>query len=442
MISQLRFWITLGMTAMLAMPSSFAQEAVTESLSLEEAVDRTMKGNRQIRVADYEYQSAQSDVNKMKSYYLPQVDATVTGSASNLPLNAFGMKLNHGAIEQTDFIPSSLNNPSSITNLQSQFMIKQPIMNLDARSMKNAMVARSEAYGQQIERTKEHLEFEVTKAYLQLQLTYEVVDVLEKAMETAQANLKLAEDNLEAGYIQKADVLSVELRINEIENQLFEARSNILNASDQLSFMMGSSYGTAYTPSDTLSDSDASAILADGLPMNRSDIMAMEYQVSAQESMLESAKKAKLPRINAFGSYEVNNPLDFADAAHGYVVAVQASWNIFNGNKNRSAVQKAKIDLDKTSTGLEQMIAQSELELEVAKRKMVDARNKIDLSESAIGQSNEFLRIKTDRYEEGLEKTTDILMAETDVAQKEMNYIEAVYHYQLAHAQIKLLLEQ
>lgn len=424
------------------MSFSTAQDQVAVNLSLEDAIARTLSDNRQIAVAGYEYEAALSDVNRSKAFFLPQVDAMVTGSASNLPLNAFGMKLNHSAIEQTDFIPASLNDPSSITNLQSQFMIKQPIMNLDGRSMKRAMEARSNAYGQQIERTKQYLEFEVRKAYLQLQLTYEVLDVLDQAQGTAEANLKLAQDNLDAGYIQKADVLSVELRINEIALQRLEAEHNILNASDQLSFLMGDGYGTAYRPEDPLLNDNIQNIPSGELPMERSDIKAMQYQVEAMESMLLSAKKAKLPRINAFGSYEINNPMDFSDAGHGYVVAVQASWSIFNGNQNRSAVQKAQVEYDKTSTGLEQMIAQSELELEVARRQIVQAQRQIDLTTKAIEQSKEYLRIKTNRYEEGLEKTTDILMAETDVAQQEMNYAEATYKYQLASAQLQLLLEE
>ncbi len=442
MFSNLQNRIIIVISGLLFINLSFAQDQVGQDISLQEAIEQTKANNLQLKVADYEIQSAQSDINSTKSFYLPQIQAAVTGAVTNLPLNAFGSSLQQGAIEQSDFIPASLNDPSAITNMQSQVLIQQPLMNLDVKAMKNAMVSKSKAYEQQAERTESMLKFQVQQTYLQLQLTYEVEKVLLKAKATAEANLKLVEDNVEAGYLHKSDELSVGLRINQIDNQLFEARSNIQNASDQLSFLMGEALGTKYTPTDELKDQEAeAAIMAIDLPVDRSDLQAMQYQVEAQEHMLQSTQKSKLPRINAMGSYEVNNPLDFSDAQHGFMVAVQASWKIFNGNKNKYAIQKAKIDLEKTQTSLDQMIAQNQLELERSKRGILDARNKISLSEKAIEQSKEYLRIKTDRFEEGLEKTTDLMNAETEVAQKEMNYVEAVYQYQLAQAQLQFLLE-
>ena len=80
-------------------------------------------------------------------------------------------------------------------------MVRQPILNLDAKAMKEALSAKSDAYNQQAIRTKHVLKNHVVQAYLQLQLMYEAKDVLLQAKETAMANLKLTKDNLDAGYI-------------------------------------------------------------------------------------------------------------------------------------------------------------------------------------------------------------------------------------------------
>jgi outer membrane protein TolC len=71
----------------------------------------------------------------------------------------------------------------------------------------------------------------------------------------------------------------------------------------------------------------------------------------------------------------------------------------------------------------------------------VAANDKINLTKQAIEQSKESLRIKMDRYAEGLEKTTDILNAETLLSNKEMDYIHALYEYQQAYAKINMILE-
>lgn len=419
-----------------------AQNRITTNLSLNEALEKMKANNHQIKAAHFDFIAAHSDIDQMQSLYLPQIEATATGSVNNLPLHAFGNRLQQGAIEQADFLPEKLNSPSAITNLQTQFMVRQPILNLDGRAMKDAAIAKKNALEQQSLRTQKVLRHQVIQTYLQLQLTYEMEAVLLQAKSTAEANLKLTRDNLEAGYVQLADVLAVELRINELDHQLLETEQNIQNASDQLSFLMGESLGTQYQPVGTLTEQDNSPILLAKAPTDRSDLLAMQHQISAQKHQLTALQKANVPRLNAFGYYELNNNLDFQDAQHGYLIGIQASWRIFNGNKDKSAIQKAQIELEKHQTALNQLMAKNDLELKVAKRKMEEAQNKINLTKKAIAQAEEVLRIKTNRYEEGLEKTTDVLIAETKVAQMQMNYKEALYLYQKAYADILFSLEQ
>ena len=62
--------------------------------------------------------------------------------------------------------------------------------------------------------------------------------VLEKANATAKANLKMVENYFKNGMLQKTDLLNVQVRVNEIANQLQYAKSNVQNASDYLAFLL------------------------------------------------------------------------------------------------------------------------------------------------------------------------------------------------------------
>jgi outer membrane protein TolC len=100
---------------------------------------------------------------------------------------------------------------------------------------RQAAKAKMSAMKLQSERTKEYLEMEVIKAYQQLQLTYSAVKVLEKAVNTANSNLTMVQ-NYKQGLLQKTDLLNVQVRVNEVANQLQYAKSNVQNASDYLAF--------------------------------------------------------------------------------------------------------------------------------------------------------------------------------------------------------------
>ena len=441
MFSISKLWVLLVLSLFIFLDVAYAQVQKVD-LSLEAAIEQTIQGNHQIRIAGYELESAQSDVDNSKNAYLPSIQGTITGALTNLPLNVFGSRLQQGRVEQQDFLPASLNSPSVISNLQSQLMIHQPVLNPDVLSMKSAAISKTKAFEQQVLSTEHMLRYQVEQTYLGLQLTYEVEQVLLNANGTAKANLSLVQDNVDVGYLHQVDALSVEVRINQIENQLFEARSNIQNASDQLSFFMNHDLGTQYLPTERLSDDLVEILIADTLLNHRSDVKAMGFQIEAQQHMLDALDKSKLPRINAMGSYEVNNSLDFAEGQHGFMVMVQASWSIFDGKRNKQKTQKAMIELEKNRAHLNQLRSKKQLDLQHCKRSMKESRNTIRLTERAILQSKEYLRVKTDRFEEGLEKTTDLLMAETAVVQKEMDYVKAIYHFKLAQAELNYLLEQ
>ncbi len=132
----------------------------------------------------------------------------------------------------------------------------QPIINVDGIYGRQAAKAKMEAYQLQTERTKEYLQLELNKAFMELQLAYKAVQVLEKANSTSEATLRYVENNFKQGYLQKTDVLTVQVRVNEVKNQLQYAKSNVQNASDDLAFLLQEDMnGKIYLPVENLEDS-------------------------------------------------------------------------------------------------------------------------------------------------------------------------------------------
>ena len=152
------------------------------------------------------------------------------------------------------------------------------------------------------------------------------------------------------------------------------------------------------------------------------------------------ASKAKfLPRLNAFGSFEIydNKPYEFN--ANGYLAGLQLSWNIFDGYKANSEQQKYKAEILKTQTEIEQYNKQSQLELNKSYRQVSDADNKVKLTNQAWEQTKEAYRIRKNRYDQGLEKSSDLLTSETIMAQKELEYHQAIFEYNTALEYLKFL---
>ncbi|AUC76887.1 TolC family protein [Olleya sp. Bg11-27] len=406
-----------------------------------DVLSKVSENNTSIKISEQDFNAARADYRQTNAVFLPNITASHTAMATTNPLMAFGSKLNQEILTQNDFSPALLNDPSQIENYATKFEIQQPLINLDGIYQRKAAKSKMEAMSLKTERTQEYLVFEVDKAYMQLQLAYKAVTVLEKALEAANANKKLADDSFKQGYLQRADVLNVEVRVTEVQNQLQTAKSNVQNASNYLSFLMNDDTYVVYTPTDELTI--ASFTLEDKMVSeNRSDIKAMQLSTNAYEAMNKADKMAFLPRLNAFGSYELYDDKIFQGDANGYLFGAQLSWDIFKGSKRFGKAQKSKAEFEKSKLEYNQYVSQSNLELNKAKRAFTDADNKLKLTTLALQQSEESLRIRTNRFKEGLEKTSDLLMADTQYAQKQLEYYQTIFEYNYTQAYLQFLTKE
>ncbi|MBE0391575.1 TolC family protein [Flavobacterium sp. PL002] len=417
---------------------SYGQE--TLAISKSELSQKVTEKNLQIKIANQEFKSAQADYRQSNAIFLPNITASHTAITTTNPLMAFGSKLNQEILTASDFDPNLLNNPNRIQNFATKFEILQPLINVDGIYGRQAAKAKMNAFALQTERTKEYLELEVNKSFMELQLAYKAVSVLEKANTTADANLKLIENYFKQGMLQKTDLLSVQVRVNEVKNQLQYAKSNVQNASDYLAFLLNENIGDKiYKPTEELENSITIESNATTLSENRKDIQAMNLSTTAYQKMMLSSKMNFLPRLNAFGSYELYDDSLFGTAAKGYTLGAQLSWNVFDGFKSIGKMEKAKADFQKAEIENQQYKAKSQLELNKTNRQIRDAENKVNLAQLDLEQSQEAYRIRSNRFTQGLEKTTDLLQTETQMFKKELDFLQAVFEYNFTQQYLQFL---
>ncbi|WP_369764752.1 TolC family protein [Flavobacterium sp. WC2429] len=417
---------------------SYSQE--TLPISKSELSQKVSDKNLQIKIAEQDFKSAKADYRQSNAIFLPNITASHTAISTTNPLMAFGSKLNQEILTASDFDPNLLNNPNRTQNFATKIEVLQPLINVDGMYGRQAAKAKMNAYGLQTERTKEYLELEVNKSYMELQLAYKAVAVLEKANATADANLKLIENYFKQGMLQKTDLLSVQVRVNEVKNQLQYAKSNVHNASDYLAFLLNEDIGDkVYKPTEELENTITIKDIDTTLSKNRKDIQAMDQSTEAYQKMFLSSKMNFLPRLNAFGSYELYDDVLFGTKAKGYVVGAQLSWNVFDGFKSIGKMEKAKADFQKAEIETQQYKAKSQLELNKTNRQIKDAENKVTLSKLDLEQSQEAYRIRSNRFSQGLEKTTDLLQTETQMFKKELEYLQSVFEYNFTQQYLQFL---
>jgi len=417
-----------------------AQE--TTPISKGEVLEKLSENNQSIKISEQEFLGARADYRQTNAVLLPNISVSHTGTTTNNPVYSFMAKLNQGLFSESDFAVDNLNNPDAIDNFTTSIQFEQPLINIDGWFQRGAAKVKMEATEYQNKFKKNELLLEGEKTYMLLQLTYKAVKVLEKAQKSALANKNLTQKYFEQGLVMQADVLDVEVRLNEVENQLESAKSNVKNVSDYLNFLVNEKNNSVLVPSDSLEIIPYSLAEFDQVTTNRADIMAIEKSTQAYKKMNQSDKMAFLPTLNAFGNYDLYDNQLFQGASNSYFIGAKLNWDILQGTKRFGKMQKSKAEFDKSTIQYEQYIAKSQLELNKAKRAMSDAQNKLNRSTMALELSEESFRIRTNRFEEGLVKTSDLLMSEAQYAQKELEYYQSIYEYNLAYAYLKFLTKE
>lgn len=419
-------------------------EGQNRPLSLSEALNLAEENNLNAKSANARLEAAKAQYRMTNSVFLPGLSLSHTGVNTNDPLSSFGFKLKQEIVTQADFNPALLNDPGSINNFQTKVELKQPLLNLDGIYARKAAKNQFEAMSFQANRVKQNIQFEVKKAYYMLELAESSVKVLKKSVTVAEEALRLTQDNEEQGFAKKADVLEASVRLAERKNQLLEVKNQKKTANDFLAHLLGLEFSEIIETTDSLIQPPMQVIL-ENHTLNietRSDIQAYQKQIEAGENMLKSNKMKFIPRVNAFGSVEWNDEKLLGTSANNYMVGASLSWSLFSGYKNAGAVQHANAQLNAAKINYEDYLSQSQIQINRATRQMELNFNRIQSSKLAKEQAQESLRIRTNRFKQGLEKTADLLMTEALTAQKELEYIQSIYNYKQAVFEMELLIEK
>ena len=82
------------------------------------------------------------------------------------------------------------------------------------------------------------------------------------------------------------------------------------------------------------------------------------------------------------------------------------------------------------------------MEIRRTLRRVQDASERIETSRLMLKQAKESLRIRSNRFKEGMEKPADLSAAQSAFSNKQLIYYQSIYEYNLALAQLNFLTKE
>ncbi|HCN83452.1 MAG TPA: TolC family protein, partial [Sphingobacteriaceae bacterium] len=287
-------WVVTAYLFLYIFAAEVAAQDLTRNLSLDKAISAALTNNQEIQLATLDERIAAANYKQTIANLLPQMNLSYTAMSTNDPLNAFGFKLQQRSISQDDFNPALLNHPSGTQDYMAKLEVQQPLINIDMLYLRKGAEKQTEIYHYKTQRSREYLTFEVQKAYLQLQLNYDAIKVLEEALQTATAVYTYTDNHFKQGLVQKSDLLNAQVHVSTVRNNLARSKNNIRNASDQLGLLMGEKPGLVFLTAESIKADFQNDLSKGNIASSRADFMVLQKTIEASELMIKSSQMSYL----------------------------------------------------------------------------------------------------------------------------------------------------
>lgn len=417
------------------------QSGQSTDLTLPAAIDVALRTNPMTRATASGRELADAQLREARAGRYPQLQVGQTITTSNNPVFVFGSLLEQGRFTARNFDLQALNDPTALTNVRTSVTIRVPLFDQRQTTARIAQaLIGQEQSDVQTDLVAQRIRFEVIKAYYGVLLSASRLGVANEAVKMAEADRKRIRDMFESGVIVHADLLASEVQLAEFNQQLIEARSELVTAKAALNTALGLPIGEERNVTGRLDERDFAVEGREELIRlaleSRPEYRSADLAVRSARRQVRASRDENLPRVDGFANFGLSGRSPVTGSTD-YVVGASVTYNLFD--KGRSArLDRARASEDIAAAEAEQLANQIRLEVVSAEQKYFSARERLKVMERMTDQASEALRIVQDRYHEGLTTITEVLRAETALVRSQQSMLAARYDAYVGYAGVRL----
>ncbi|WP_279129211.1 TolC family protein [Helicobacter winghamensis] len=378
---------------------------ILNALSLQEAIDLTLRHNPSIKEQEYLLQESKANYKTYQSPFYPSLNLTYGTQRSN-------------RFQRADKKTSGNLGGSVQYNLFNGFS--------DVYNLKSAKaLLQSQDY--QLEATKEDVILLVKSAYINVLRQAKNVEIAEQSKVLLEEQRRENAEFYRVGLIQKNDLLKIEVELNNTLQNLLSYQSALNYALRDLE---------RYTRTKiTLKDLEELEPkrwnlnfenLKKEMLQRRAELLFIDKIIESKGYLVQSAKGEFLPEVNFIGDYTRYGD-DYAlrgrDGIYKDEASVQLAFNLnlFDGFSDKYNIESAKTNKLAFESQRIALIEDLELQLFSALESYNLALNALEIAKLALKQADENYRISKNRYTQRIDSTSDFLDAELSLTQARSN---------------------
>ena len=413
---------------------------VSNSLTLNEAIEILKSENLEIKTASLDVDSAKAEIQTASGNHWGKLDFVQDYANSNDAGNVFGFKLTSREASFSDFgfsefdmtnsnllnvQPKDLNYPDARNFFQSKLKYEVPLFTgFQISSYVDIMESMSKMKKLEKKQIINEKIYQTRKSFYDMALLRNSTNNLNKILTNIDTLENMTKQMIEVGYAKKVDLLEVQAKKGNVQRLILQMESNQKLLYHYISFLLNKKIENISTDSASVS---MPLFTNEDVLSNNLDIQRASTGLKVRESMLDVSKSSYYPMVGAFAEISTadNTFLGDADDHKAYTVGARLTWNIFNGGIDGANIEKSRIQHIKTKTQVE--LAKKGIALKVAK-----IRTEIETYDSEITSLEKELHLADEIYANYEGRYREKLTSMSDVIIKQSQQIQKILELQMA----------
>ena len=416
--------------------------ALSQELTLDQAISQALQKNRQIKVAQLEVSKSEHDTEVMRTYRYPEFKLNMmqgqllTKVSFTFPPGSLGAIPGIGPFPPTTSYITTPRRPFTLIQAQANQPLSQLFrigLGVDAKKL-DTQIAK-----EKLSLQEQGIVDDVKKTFYNLVQAQSALTATEETITLLKEINRIAANGLEQQVILKSDMLDAEAGLAKAESEETSLHNTVDTLKEKMNDLLARDLATEFTVSQTTEvkpwEMDLPSTRALAL-QQRPEIR--EARLKTQEAEIDRrAKKAEyIPDVSLSMNYL--SPFDIKFLPENITaVGVVLNWDVFDWGKKKQELASKTLVIEQAKNGVDEAAAQIQVEVGLNFRKLEEARQKLHVAELELEVDREKVRVALNKYDSNNILLKDVLQMKASLAEKTYRYQESLLTFWTARADLE-----
>ncbi len=409
-----------------------------KTLTLDSALDLALKNNPDTQVAKARIRQSEALLTRAGAAFMPVVNVYTEYTRGDFP-SGFLFK----TIDQRLFVNGTdFNDPGIIENFETGISAQISLFD-GGRHVLNRRMAREDVSISNADSmaARNSVAAQLIGAWYDTLSAAEFVKISEESVSTVKNQLDIMTIRYKGGSALKSDILSLNVRLAQAEEDLLKSRNRHKLSVAALATVLG-------FPPDRDVIIDRAPVTLAGIPdsyeagmgtamTRRPELSKIRSMVKKSRMGMDMSKSAWLPTAHLMGKYYVDDPsMDYDLDRDNWALGVMVNWNIFSGFADKAAIEASDASLREALSADRKALINISLDVKNAYLRRDEATARMDVAKRSVLMAEENYELVRKQYEGGSATITRYLESELDRNTARIRVASAYYDHEKAVADI------